>query len=126
MILSLLIWSSIFSILFIQIIQYVKGEESNLITARINTFRRNDLLKSSISHYLTCNVMHEIQIIWSDLSNQPPSLKDLNVETNKVKFEVHDKDSLNNRFLPKLDIKTKVTLVIFKITIFKFVIIFMT
>ena len=111
MILSLLIWSSIFSILFIQ---YVKGEESNMITARINTFRRNDLLKSSISHYLTCNVIHEIQIIWSDLSNQPPSLKDLNVETNKVKFEVHDKDSLNNRFLPKLDIKTKVTLVIFK------------
>ena len=93
---------------FILFADFVNSNESNMLTVRINTFRRNDLLKSSISHYLTCNVILEVQIIWSDIQNQPPLFKDLNDDSNKVRYEIHDKDSLNNRFLAKIDIKTKV------------------
>lgn len=95
--------------LCISFFQNVFGENTKAeITARINTFRRNDLLKLSISHYLSCNAIREIQIVWSDLSNQPPK-NDLNENNNKVRYEVHDKDSLNNRFLAKLDIETNVS-----------------
>ena len=41
-------------------------------TVRMNTFRRNDLLKKTVEHYHTCPRVHEIQIVWSDLANEPP------------------------------------------------------
>ena len=45
--------------------------------------------------------MNQTQIVWSDQENKPPVewLKEYNnKESEKVIFEVHDKDSLNNRF----------------------------
>jgi len=80
----------------------------------MNTFRRNDLLRQSALHYMTCECVKEIQVIWSDQINKP--LNDLfgrnggeaNTEK-RIQYELHDKDSLNNRFLSKLQITTQVT-----------------
>jgi hypothetical protein len=50
-------------------------DELNLkYTVRINTFRRNDLLKRVVKHYATCPRIDAIQIVWSDLENEPPKV----------------------------------------------------
>jgi hypothetical protein len=79
---------------------------------RINTFRRNDLLKVSLEHYISCSGVHEIQVIWSDQLNKPPTnLIDTKFQNiNKIKYELHSKDSLNNRFMPREEVKTNVRL----------------
>lgn len=75
----------------------------------MNTFRRNDLLQKSVSHYVTCTCVKEIQIVWSDQKNKPSTnLFGEAVGNDKIKYEIHDKDSLNNRFLPELSIPTQV------------------
>jgi len=101
-------------------------------TVRINTFRRNDLLKQVVGHYVTCPNIDNIQIIWSDLTNTPPVAsfygipgliiestnskvlvsKDdkLNSKNPRIQYEIHDVDSLNNRFRPKLPINTEAVL----------------
>lgn len=157
-------------------------------TVRVNTFRRNDLLKKVVEHYVTCPRIDSIQIIWSDLDAIPPPMSFYNIrkknryrkirsaggliskgdgggqsgstierseganangvssppenrrralsdersgtgeevsrvgkdpgfraselfpltgETPRVEYEVHNKDSLNNRFRPILDINTE-------------------
>uniref|UniRef100_A0A7S2W219 Glycosyl transferase 64 domain-containing protein n=1 Tax=Rhizochromulina marina TaxID=1034831 RepID=A0A7S2W219_9STRA len=91
-------------------------------TVRINTFRRNDLLKKVVEQYATCPKIHSIQVIWSDLAaapppmsffdlpnsyDQPSSYKSASASTPMIEFEIHTVDSLNNRFRPILDIATK-------------------
>ncbi|KAM7491943.1 hypothetical protein LguiA_034864 [Lonicera macranthoides] len=82
----------------------------------INTWKRNDLLKQSISHYTSCQGLDSIHIVWSE--TDPPSdslLKFLNhVIKSKVtngrrielKFDTNKEDSLNNRFKEIKDLKT--------------------
>ena len=43
-------------------------------TVRVNTFRRNDLLKQVVEHYVSCPRIDAIQIIWSDLDAPPPPM----------------------------------------------------
>lgn len=71
----------------------------------MNTWKRNDLLKKSISHYATCPGLHSIHIVWSE--PDPPShslLQFLNHVVKKknsgveLKFDINHEDSLNNRF----------------------------
>jgi hypothetical protein len=71
-------------------------------TIRINTFRRNDELRVTVRHYAYCSHVDSIQIIWSDLENEPPPLSffGLNSMHAPIMFEKHKQDSLNNRFLP--------------------------
>ncbi|KAK1556251.1 hypothetical protein Q3G72_001473 [Acer saccharum] len=71
----------------------------------INTWKRYDLLKQSISHYATCPGLHSIHIVWSE--PDPPShsldifLHHLVQKKNsrvELKFDINHEDSLNNRF----------------------------
>ncbi|XAR71945.1 N-acetylglucosaminyl-proteoglycan 4-beta-glucuronosyltransferase [Bertholletia excelsa] len=74
----------------------------------INTWKRNDLLKQSISHYTLCQGLDSVHIVWSE--PDPPSdslIKYLNniVHLNsrdgrqiELKFDINKEDSLNNRF----------------------------
>ncbi|KAL2558057.1 Glycosyltransferase family 64 protein C4 [Forsythia ovata] len=82
----------------------------------INTWKRNDLLKQSISHYASCPGLASIHIVWSE--PDPPSeslLKVLNhiIQLNskdgreiELKFDINKEDSLNNRFKEITDLKT--------------------
>ena len=82
----------------------------------INTWKRNDLLKQSISHYTLCPRLDSIHIVWSE--PDPPSnslVKFLNrvVQSKatdgrkiELKFNINKEDSLNNRFKEISDLKT--------------------
>ena len=78
-------------------------------TIRINTFRRNEELKKIVRHYTACPHIEELQIIWSDLKFKPPPLSFFQLQPNHipVRFEIHNFDSLSNRFLALSDIKTE-------------------
>ncbi|XP_052199302.1 glycosylinositol phosphorylceramide mannosyl transferase 1 [Diospyros lotus] len=85
-------------------------------TLLINTWKRNDLLKRSISHYTSCPKLDSIHIIWSE--PDPPSeslIEFLNhiVQSNsrngqdiELKFDINKEDSLNNRFKEIKDLRT--------------------
>lgn len=82
----------------------------------INTWKRNDLLKQSVSHYASCSGLDSIHIVWSE--PDPPSesfIKFLHhvVHSNSrdgrkivLKFDIIKEDSLNNRFKEIKDLKT--------------------
>ncbi|CAI9091657.1 OLC1v1026732C2 [Oldenlandia corymbosa var. corymbosa] len=82
----------------------------------INTWKRNDLLKKSISHYTSCPRLSSIHIVWSE--PDPPSdslIKYLThvIKSNskngreiELKFDINKEDSLNNRFKEINDLKT--------------------
>ncbi|KAI4382785.1 hypothetical protein MLD38_008701 [Melastoma candidum] len=85
-------------------------------TILMNTWKRNDLLKQSISHYTTCGGLDSIHVVWSEPDSPSESLKNfLNrvIELNsrggrrvELKFDINKEDSLNNRFKPIDDLKT--------------------
>lgn len=74
----------------------------------MNTWKRYDLLKESISHYSVCRWLESIHIVWSEPNPPSDSLKKfLNhiIESNsgggrqvELKFDINKEDSLNNRF----------------------------
>ncbi|KAL3652227.1 GDP-mannose transporter [Castilleja foliolosa] len=77
-------------------------------TLLINTWKRYDLLKQSISHYASCPGLDSVHIVWSEPN--PPSESLVNflnrvVNSNskggrkiELKFDINKEDSLNNRF----------------------------
>ncbi|KAF3433494.1 hypothetical protein FNV43_RR24596 [Rhamnella rubrinervis] len=85
-------------------------------TIVMNTWKRYDLLKQSISHYTSCDWLDSIHIVWSEPDPPTDSLKDfLNhiIQANsrnrrqiELKFDVNTEDSLNNRFKEIKDLKT--------------------
>ena len=82
-------------------------------THRVNTFRRNDILKAFLRHFTTCPNVHAIQVVWSDQSNRPPPLSFFQLDSSSrvaVQFEEQPTDSLNNRFRPILPIETPAVL----------------
>lgn len=74
----------------------------------INTWKRNDLLKQSISHYASCPRLDSIHIVWSEPDSPTDSLitflnnevqsKVNNGRQIELKFDINKEDSLNNRF----------------------------
>ncbi|CAK9135761.1 unnamed protein product [Ilex paraguariensis] len=82
----------------------------------INTWKRNDLLKQSISHYTSCPGLDSVHIVWSE--PDPPSdslVTYLNhvIKSNsrdgrqiELKYDINKEDSLNNRFKEIKDLKT--------------------
>lgn len=82
----------------------------------MNTWKRYDLLKQSISHYSSCPGLESIHIIWSEPNPPSDSLKKFldhivqsnsgNVQHVELKFDVNKEDSLNNRFKEIKDLKT--------------------
>ncbi|OWM69976.1 hypothetical protein CDL15_Pgr025825 [Punica granatum] len=85
-------------------------------TILINTWKRNDLLKQSISHYSKCQGLDSIHIVWSEPDPPSDSLKKyLNhvIKSNskdgrsvELKFDINKEDSLNNRFKPIADLRS--------------------
>ncbi|KAL5568520.1 hypothetical protein UlMin_025095 [Ulmus minor] len=82
----------------------------------MNTWKRYDLLKQSISHYTMCSGLDSIHIVWSEPNPPSHSLKKfLNriIQSNtkdgrqiELKFDINTEDSLNNRFKEIPDLKT--------------------
>jgi hypothetical protein len=64
-------------------------------TVRINTWRRPIQLLTSVQHLSTCPGVAQIQIIWCDKEEEPPT--ELSKYT-KVVIERHEENSLNERF----------------------------
>lgn len=74
----------------------------------MNTWKRYDLLKKSISHYASCPGLDSIHIVWSEPDPPSESLTKFLynvVEKNsrqghrvELKFDINKEDSLNNRF----------------------------
>ncbi|KAJ4720017.1 glycosyltransferase family 64 protein C4-like [Melia azedarach] len=74
----------------------------------MNTWKRYDLLKQSISHYASCHGLESIHIVWSEPDPPSDSLKKFlhHVVQKKsrdgrqveLKFDINNEDSLNNRF----------------------------
>lgn len=86
-------------------------------TLLINTWKRNDLLKKSVSHYATCPRLDSIHIVWSEPDPPSQSLVQYleHVQSNSIngrkfelKFDINEEDSLNNRFKEIKDLKTDV------------------
>lgn len=81
----------------------------------INTWKRNDLLKQSISHYTSCPGLDSVHIVWSEPDAPSDSLvKFLNLVVQskanngrqiELKFDINKEDSLNNRFKEIKDLK---------------------
>ncbi|KAJ4979224.1 hypothetical protein NE237_010004 [Protea cynaroides] len=86
-------------------------------TILINTWKRNDLLKQSISHYASCVGLDSIHIVWSEPDPPSESLRDFLWHTIKsnsrdgkdieLRFDINKEDSLNNRFKEIKDLKTE-------------------
>ncbi|XP_051123066.1 glycosylinositol phosphorylceramide mannosyl transferase 1 isoform X2 [Andrographis paniculata] len=87
-------------------------------TLLINTWKRNDLLKQSISHYASCPGLDSVHIVWSEPDHPQESLVSLLNQVLKsnakdgreieLKFDINKEDSLNNRFKEIKDLKTDV------------------
>ncbi|KAG0584851.1 hypothetical protein KC19_3G239300 [Ceratodon purpureus] len=86
-------------------------------TVVINTWKRNDLLKRSISHYSACQGVDAIRIVWSEPNVPTERLRTsvenlVSVASRKkdefisVQFDIHVNDDLNNRFKPLDDLRT--------------------
>ncbi|XP_050385865.1 glycosylinositol phosphorylceramide mannosyl transferase 1 [Argentina anserina] len=82
----------------------------------MNTWKRYDLLKQSISHYSRCPRLDSIHIVWSEPNPPSDALKKIMyhiIELNtrdgrqvKLKFDINKEDSLNNRFKEIPDLAT--------------------
>jgi hypothetical protein len=66
-------------------------------TIRINTYRRNEQLLVSLNHHSQCEGVAQIQVIWCDSENDPPS-QVTSHPSGKVTVERHSQNSLNERF----------------------------
>lgn len=97
------------------------GDEG--VTIRVNTFKRLDLLEVFVDYYLgkaesgrhskkNCDFVKQIQVVWSDKSKLPPKdwVEKYGQDGKRLVFEIHENDSLNNRFLPKVSIETEAVL----------------
>lgn len=68
-------------------------------TIRINTWRRPKQLIQSVKHHATCPGAKEIQVVWCDKENEPPTeLLEMPGTDTKVVIERHEANSLNERF----------------------------
>lgn len=76
-------------------LQPLKEQDSNQYTIRINTWQRNEQLLVSVDWHSQCPGVAQIQIVWCDKENDPPSEL---LEYEKVVIERHDVNTLNERF----------------------------
>ncbi|KAI3850772.1 hypothetical protein MKW98_030832 [Papaver atlanticum] len=97
--------------------KYYNSSARKGYTLLINTWKRNDLLKQSISHYTSCAGLDSIHIVWSEPDQPSDSLLDIlqhAVQSSKarggrnieLKFDINKENSLNNRFKEIKDLKT--------------------
>ena len=68
-------------------------------TILINSWRRNECLKSSIQHYLRCDDVAQIRVIWSDREYAvPPDLHRIQQTEPRLIFDEYSSDKLSDRF----------------------------
>ncbi|KAJ6322663.1 hypothetical protein OIU77_012494 [Salix suchowensis] len=82
----------------------------------MNTWKRYDLLKQSISHYSSCPGLESIHIVWSEPNPPSDSLskflnhviesKTKGMKKVELSFDINTEDSLNNRFKEIPGLKT--------------------
>nr|AKT94859.1 glycosyltransferase family protein 2 [Populus tomentosa] len=82
----------------------------------MNTWKRYDLLKQSISHYASCSGLESIHIVWSEPNPPSDSLstflnhviesKTRGLKKVELSFDINKEDSLNNRFKEIPGLKT--------------------
>ena len=72
-----------------------------------------------MDYYKTCDIISQVQIVWSDQVNKPPLDWLKNYPKDKFMFEVHKTDSLNNRFRVLDSVPTEVNLFIYHCNIWK-------
>ncbi|WOK97768.1 hypothetical protein Cni_G06476 [Canna indica] len=71
-------------------------------------WKKNDLLKQSVTHYASCIGVESISIMWSEPNRTLDSLQDAlwqsarksskRCDDVELKFDLHEEDILNNRF----------------------------
>ncbi|MCL7052085.1 hypothetical protein MKW94_019986 [Papaver nudicaule] len=93
-----------------------KRQRHHRYTLVVNTWKRNDLLKQSISHYASCTGLDSIHIVWGEPNWPSDLLLDFLQHTVQskarvgkkieLKFDINKETSLNNRFKEIKDLKT--------------------
>lgn len=63
-----------------------------------------------LDSYARCDVVKQIQVVWSDQENSAPLEWIEKYPESKVSFELHKKNSLSNRFRPLTEIPTQAVL----------------
>jgi hypothetical protein len=72
------------------------------LTVLINTFKRHEQLEASVKFYTQCPLVKHIAIVWSESDPPPESMSKRYAKSQSpvISFEIHETDSLNNRFMP--------------------------
>lgn len=66
-------------------------------TVRINTWKRPEQLQVSIEHFLTCDRVAQIQVVWCIAQGPPPEWLTAWI-SDRLVVETHTQNSLNSRF----------------------------
>jgi len=73
----------------------LRETDYEMFTVRINSWKRAELLETSVAHHASCPGVAQVQVVWcNDQGEPPPNLS--NYE--KVVIERHPVNSLNERF----------------------------
>jgi len=75
--------------------------DEDAFTILINTWRRNECLLDSVQHYLECDAVNQIRVIWSDPDNAVPAelvVIQSQLESDRLVFDEYRDDKLTNRF----------------------------
>ena len=80
----------------------IENSEDDKFTILINTWQRDKCLIQSVNHYLQCDDVAQIRIIWSDPSNDiPEQLNEVKQSLNnkeRLIFDLYKDNKLTNRF----------------------------
>lgn len=61
--------------------------------------------------YAKCESVKQVQVVWSDQQNSPPQDWISKYPEGKFVFEIHNNNSLSNRFRPRIPVPTEVRLI---------------
>ncbi len=81
-----------------------EGGARGRFTVVLNTYRRPDRLKKAIGHYARCEGVDAVRVVWSESGNPPRGWEVPGGA--KLIYDVHEKNSINNRFVPLKGVRT--------------------
>jgi glucuronyl/N-acetylglucosaminyl transferase EXT2 len=75
------------------------GLDYQKYTVRLNTFQRDDQLRISVSHHVSCPSVAQVVVVWYEAAGPVPAWLQNAKNTNaRIRVERHDVNSLNERF----------------------------